>query len=762
MSVLPSLITDLAIILMVAGAFTILFKKLNQPVILGYIIAGMLVGPTLDYMHVTDTENIKTWADIGVIFLLFSIGLDFSFKKLIKMGATVFITSFTVILGMMSLGYFVGLLLGWDNTTSLFLGGMVSMSSTTIIIKTYEDLGVGKRQFAGLVIGMLIVEDLIAVILMVLLSTIAVSNGFSGESLIYNILRLIMFLLIWFATGIFILPTLLKKVRVWLNDETLLIVSVALCLTMVLVATHTGFSSALGAFVMGSLLAETIESERMIKVIKPLKDLFGAIFFVSVGMMINPAGLWHNIVPIALITIAVICGQIFFGTLGMVLSGQTLKIGMQAGFSLAQVGEFAFIIAQLGENLGVTGANLYPTIVAVSVITTFLTPTLIKSAPKAYDMFTNKCPSGILEIIDRLSFTPKLGKSGSIKNELIKKLASILLFNLSIITFIIIIGLNSLVPFIDGLIEKKYLAKTIEAVVIIGAMAPFMRSIMVKKNKTIKHLLAEREMNKGPLVGLIIVRVFICAILIMFVLSNIFRMGWILLALIALAVIAFTMLSKPLKRQSIAMEKHFLSNLNEKENIKESYKVIKKDVEQNLKSRDMYLAEFEIPSESPNIGLPLKDIHIREIYGVNIVSIKRGHKRINIPGGEEKLFPNDCITVVGTEKQLKEFEAIEEKIKQSLALEEEQNVVLEQLELSENSQLIGKTIKNSFLRDKYNCMIVGIERGDETMVNPDINVRFSVGDTLSIVGEKEKIAAMAKDIDEKENDGISIIENDNN
>ena len=373
MDALPSLISDLAIILMAAGIITILFKKINQPVVLGYILAGIIAGPSLNFLHVTDTENIKTWADIGVIFLLFSIGLDFSFKKLMKMGGTVFITAFTVILGMMSLGYFTGKLLGWDQITSLFLGGMVSMSSTTIIIKTYEDLGVRKQQFAGLVIGMLIVEDLFAVILMVLLSTLAISSDFSGEDLIYNILRLFMFILIWFASGIYILPTLLKKVRKWLNEETLLIVSVALCLTMVLIATHTGFSSALGAFVMGSLLSETIESERMEKVTKPLKDLFGAIFFVSVGMMINPSTLASNLLPIILITLAVMGGQIFFGTMGMLFSGQPLKTGIQAGFSLAQVGEFAFIIAQLGVNLRVTSESLYPTIVAVSVITTFFT-----------------------------------------------------------------------------------------------------------------------------------------------------------------------------------------------------------------------------------------------------------------------------------------------------------------------------------------------------------------------------------------------------
>lgn len=745
MDALPSLISDLAIILMAAGIITILFKKINQPVVLGYILAGIIAGPSLNFLHVTDTENIKTWADIGVIFLLFSIGLDFSFKKLMKMGGTVFITAFTVILGMMSLGYFTGKLLGWDHITSLFLGGMVSMSSTTIIIKTYEDLGVRKQQFAGLVIGMLIVEDLFAVILMVLLSTLAISSDFSGEDLIYNILRLFMFILIWFASGIYILPTLLKKVRKWLNEETLLIVSVALCLTMVLIATHTGFSSALGAFVMGSLLSETIESERMEKVTKPLKDLFGAIFFVSVGMMINPSTLASNLLPIILITLAVMGGQIFFGTMGMLFSGQPLKTGIQAGFSLAQVGEFAFIIAQLGVNLRVTSESLYPTIVAVSVITTFFTPFLIKASPKAYKKFIEKCPPRILRYIEKLSFNPQLGNSG-IKGSLFKSLASVMVFYLTILVFIIALGLNYIVPIFDNMIANEYLAKSLEALIIIAAMSPFMRAIIVKKNKTIKKLLTERDMNKGILVGLIILRIFICVVLTVFVLSSIFKTGYVIMTLIAIAIIAFIMLSKTLKRQSIAMEKHFISNLNEKEELKENARTIKKDVEEDLLSRNMHLAEFEVSPESPNIGMMLKDIHMREKYGVNIVSIKRGTKKINIPSGQEQLFPYDKIIVVGTDKQLADFESTISKQKYLTEQKETDEVTLELMQISETSPLIGKTIKNSFLRDKYNCMIVGIERDGETLVNPGVNVSFMSGDILSLVGEKEKIETLAMDL----------------
>lgn len=750
MDQLPSLISDLAVILMTAGVITILFKHIKQPVVLGYILAGIIAGPSLDFFHITDTENIKTWADIGVIFLLFSIGLDFSFKKLFKMGGAVFITAVTVITGMMTVGYITGKLIGWSHITSLFLGGMMSMSSTTIIIKTYEDLGVRKQQFAGLVIGMLIVEDLFAVILMVLLSTIAVSSDFSGENLVFNILRLFMFILIWFALGIYLLPTMLKKVGKWLNEETLLIVSVALCLTMVLVATGTGFSAALGAFVMGSLLSETRESERMEKVIKPLKDLFGAVFFVSVGMMINPSGLLNNILPIMLITVAVICGQIFLGTMGMLFSGQSLRVGMQAGFSLAQVGEFAFIIAQLGVNLGVTDSNLYPTIVAVSVITTFFTPFLIKSAVPAFNWFTHKCPPKFLSGIEKLSFTPRIGKSG-LSVELFKSLASVLVFYLTIIVFIVIIGLQYIAPHVTDFISNEFFAKVISAVIIIGATSPFMRAILVKKNKTIKHLLQERDMNKGPLIGLIIIRIFICVSIIIFVLSSLFNIGWVLLTLIALAIVALTLFNQPLKRRSIAMEKRFISNLNEKDEIREKEQyTINKEIDSNLLSNNMHLEEFTIEQNSPNIGKSLRDVHMREYYGVNIVSIIRGDIRINIPGGNENIYPGDRIIVVGTDEQLKKFETMLESRHHDNDDNKAQteDMTLERMELSDKSSMIGKTIRNTLLRDRYSCMVVGIERNNTLIANPDVEEMFMIGDTLLIVGEKQNIISMAEMINQ--------------
>jgi CPA2 family monovalent cation:H+ antiporter-2 len=379
MSHLPTLITDLAFILVAAGIISIVFKWLKQPVVLGYIIAGLLASPQIPFLPtVIDEANIQTWADIGIIFLLFALGLDFSFKKLMHVGVTAFITTLTIVIFMMTLGYITGMFLGWKHMDSLFLGGMLCMSSTMIIIKIFDDFGLKKQKFAGIVLGILIVEDLFAVLLMVLLSTLAISKHFEGTEMLSSIFKLVEFLLFWFLTGIFLIPTFLKKAKKYLNDETLLVVSLGLCFGMVILATEAGFSSALGAFVMGSILAETMEAERIEHLVQPVKNLFGAVFFVSVGMMIDLSILGQYILPIMIISSVVIIGQITFGSLGVLLSGQPLKVAIQSGFSLSQIGEFSYIIAALGLSLGVIAPHLYPIIVAVSVITIFISPYIVK------------------------------------------------------------------------------------------------------------------------------------------------------------------------------------------------------------------------------------------------------------------------------------------------------------------------------------------------------------------------------------------------
>ena len=371
--------------MLTAGVTSLLFKLLKQPVVLGYIVAGMLVGPyVLGKAWVTDVESVDTWGQIGVLFLLFSLGLEFSFKKLLQVGSTAIIAALTIVVGMMALGFLVGRLFGWNEMNALFLGGMLCMSSTTIVFKALDDMGMRNHQFAKICFGILVVEDLFAVVLMVLLSSIATSRSFEGTALLLEVGKLIGYLVLWFVLGISLLPSFLRGFKKLMNNETLTIFSVGLCLGMVLLAVSAGFSSALGAFVMGSLLAETLEAERIERLMEPVKNIFGSIFFVSVGMMINPSLLVDYWLPILVITVVVIIGQILFASFGTLLSGQSLKVSLQTGFSLVQIGEFAFIIAALGESLGVMDSSLYPIVVAVSVITTFLTPFVMRGADPAF------------------------------------------------------------------------------------------------------------------------------------------------------------------------------------------------------------------------------------------------------------------------------------------------------------------------------------------------------------------------------------------
>lgn len=740
---LPTLISDLAVILLAAGIITLLFKMIKQPVVLGYIIAGIIAGPALHLFKISNIDNIRIWADIGVIFLLFSLGLDFSFKKLFNTGKTAFITAFTIVIGMMVMGYLTGKALGWTHMNCLFLGAMLAMSSTTIIIKSFDDLGIRNQLFAGLVIGILIVEDLVAVILMVVLGTIAKTNQIEGADLVLNVLRMAMFVLIWFVCGIYLLPTFLKKSKKWMNDETMLVVTLALCLGMVLLATEIGFSAALGAFVMGSLLAETVEAERIEHLTRPVKDFFGAIFFVSVGMMIDPAGIASGWVSILVITAVVIVGQISFGTFGMILSGQPLKVSIQSGFSLAQIGEFAFIIATLGLSLKVIDPHIYPIIVAVSVITTFFTPFFIKSAIPAYNYIHKKMPTHWARAIQRLTAPPTLINRQSEWYELLRDLIRVMLVYLAITVTIMFVGFIYLMPFLQQW-QLGISANIVGALIIIVAMAPFLRAMMIKRNNTIKNFIGNRDISIGPLVTIIVGRILLCVFLVMLVLAKLFDLGFLIDALIATATVVLILFSSWIKKGSINIEKRFLTNLTERQIREDKNKPMKKEFVKHLLSRDIHLADFEVQTHSPFVGKQLKDLRIREDYGVNIVSIVRGNARIHIPKGNEMIFPHDRIVVAGTDQQMMRFNYRMEECAINEEEIEQKDVVLEQLLLEENSPLIGKTIRSSKIRENYGCMIIGIERPHKYLMNPESSEELKTSDILWLVGEKQKILQLVE------------------
>lgn len=746
MSHLPTLIADLALILICAGVMTLLFKKLRQPLVLGYVVAGFLTSPHMPYTpSVIDTANIQTWADIGVIFLLFALGLEFSFKKIVKVGGTAVIAACTVIFCMILLGIGVGMSFGWHRMDCIFLGGMIAMSSTTIIYKAFDDLGLRKKKFTGLVLSVLILEDILAIVLMVMLSTMAVSNNFEGAEMLESVGKLLFFLILWFVVGIYLIPAFLKRCRKLMNEETLLIVSLALCFGMVVLAAHSGFSAAFGAFIMGSILAETIEAESIDRLVKPVKDLFGAIFFVSVGMMVDPAMIVEYAVPILVITFAVILGQAFFGTFGVILAGQPLKTAMQCGFSLTQIGEFAFIIASLGVSLHVTSDFLYPIVVAVSVITTFLTPYMIRAAEPASNFAERHLPSSWQRFLKRYTSGSQTVNSESLWRRLLLALGRILVVYSIVSISVIMLSFRFVVPFFKDHLPGMW-GPLAGAVFTILCISPFLRAIMVKKNHSVEFmtLWEDSRVNRGPLVSTILLRIVISALFVMFIIARLFKASVGLMFGVAVLLVIMMILSRRLKRHSILIERQFFQNLRSRDMRAEYLGEKKPAYAGRLLSRDLHLADFEIPGESKWAGKTLLELNLGKKYEVHVVSILRGKRRINIPGGSVRLFPMDKIQVIGTDEQLNAFG---EEMSRESAMEtdviEKSEMTLKQFVIGSDSVFLGKTIRESGIRDKYHCMIAGVERGGESLMTPDVNIPFEEGDVVWVVGENEDVYQLA-------------------
>ena len=746
MSELAPLIADLALILICAGVMTLIFKALKQPLVLGYIVAGFIASPHFTLTpSVMDTASIHVWSDIGVIFLLFALGLEFSFKKIVKVGGPAIIATLVIIAGMIFLGFTVGSSFGWSKMDALFLGGMISMSSTTIIYKAFEDMGLAQKKFAGLVMSILILEDIMAVVLMVVLSTVAVSSNFEGGELVQSILKLVFFLVLWVVVGIYLVPLFLKKARKLMNDETLLVVSLGLCFMMVVVAAKTGFSAAFGAFIMGSILAETLEAEHIEHLVKPVKDLFGAIFFVSVGMMVDPAMIAQYWLPILVISLTVIIGQSSFACLGVLLSGQPLKTAIQCGFSLVQIGEFAFIIASLGVSLGVTSHFLYPIVVAVSVITIFLTPYMIRLAKPAYAFVDKHLPERVKTALDNYAQAadPRSSKGSTWKQYLSTLGSTILVYGILCIA-VCAIGFTVVLPLAVKWLPNPW-SRILTAVVILTALAPFLRGIMIKKNKSeeFQQLWDEDKGNRAPLIAGIVLRIFIAGGFVFYVLARLFHISVLLILAIVAGVVAVMLFSRFTKKYSSRMEETFFNNLRSREMRDEYLGEKKPEYASDLMDKDVHLADFVVPSEAEWVGEELRELDFGQRYGVHVVSILRGRKRINIPKATDRLYPQDRIQVIGTDKGLETFGAALQKVSAELPEDLAQGeMVLRRLPVSEDSIFAGKALKDSGLRNTYHCLVVGIEKPDGTLHTPHASLPLEVGDTIWLVGEHKDVDAL--------------------
>lgn len=734
---IEGLIGDLAFILILGAITTLLFKWMKQPVVLGYIVAGFLASPHFTYLPSVTTEaNIDFWAQIGIIVLLFSLGLEFSFKKLVNAGAPAVVTALFIVCGMMAAGFAAGHILGFSRINSLFLGGMLSMSSTTIIIKAFTDLGLRQRKFASLVFAVLIVEDLFAVLMMVILSSIAINNSVEGSEMLYSVSKLAFFLIIWFVTGVFILPSLLNSQRRFLNQETLLVVSMGLCLGMAVFSVACGFSLALGAFVMGSILAGTSFAERIEKLTTPVKDLFGSVFFISVGMMVNPSIIAQYWLPILILSAVVIVGMIFFGTFGMLITGQTLRVAMESGFSLTQIGEFAFIIASLGMSLGVLDPQIYPIVVAVSVLTTFTTPYFIRMADPAYRYVESHLPKRLHFLIDRYSETATAEQSATAElwKTLIKRyLWRVILYSIVLIA-LTIISLHYLIPFFVGVFPVW--GRLITTVVSLTVMSPFLLAMTYPASKQTERnrLRACNARFDVPLIAMTVVRLLIAMAIVVYLLSSIYSMavGWTLG--VALFIVMMLSFSKRIKERLEKIETRFMDNLNERE--------LRKTGAKNNLVANMHLAYMTVGYDCPFVGERLRNSGLRKRFGVSVSSIQRGSNIIMVPDADARLFPGDILGVIGTDDEIQKLIPVIEASDEGVSATSPEDIRLTSVRLTDSSPLIGRTVASSRLREDYEALLVATQR-DENYTQPSPEMSFAEGDVLWIVGDVNKLASLA-------------------
>ena len=743
MAALPTLIQDLALMLIVAGVVTLLFKRLKQPLVLGYIVAGFLVSPHMPYTtSVADTENIHLWADIGVMFLLFSLGLDFSFKKILKMGVSPFISTMAIIFSMSMLGVLTGHAFGWSKMDCIFLGGMLAMSSTTIIYKAFDDLGLRQQQFAGLVMSVLILEDILAIVMMVMLSAIASGNNPDGEQMLGSVVKIGFFLVLWLVVGIFAIPIFLRRVRRLINNEVLLIVSLGLCCAMAVASTKVGFSSAFGAFIMGSILAETVEAEKIEKLVEPVKNLFGAIFFVSVGMLVDPQIIVSYAWPIVTLVLTILIGQATLGSFAFMLSGESLKSAMRCGFSMAQIGEFSFIIASLGLSLGVISDFLYPVVVAVSVITTFLTPYMIRLATPAYSALERRLPKGIIQSLNHLSMSHPNSQEQNAWKRLLTQMALNTIVYSILASATIAVMFTFVLPFMRKLLPGwtlHWYANAATGVLTVLFISPFLRAMVMKKNRSEewKKLWAESNRNHLPLLATVLGRVIVAVAFIFYICNYLSRFSNAVMITLGVVIVAFIIVSRTIKRRSILLERLFVNNLRSRD-IEAQVQGKKRPLyEGKLLDRDIHIAEFDVPANSNWMGNTLKGLNLGKKYGVHISSILRGGFRMNIPDGDFILYPSDRLQVIGSDEQMANFaHALETEVIQEDTQLENREMKLRQLIISADSPFVGKTLIESGIRNHYSCMVVGIEEGKENLSPAAPNRRFQEGDIIWVVGEE--------------------------
>ena len=744
---MSSLIIDLAYILVVASVVTIIFRRLRQPLVLGYIVAGFLAGPHMPYTpSVSSMEGIEEWSELGVIFLMFTLGLEFSFKKIVRMGMQPIFTAIMVMCCMIGIGGMVASLFDWSIMDRIFLGGMLSMSSTTIIYKAFDDLGLRGKHFASGVISVLIIEDILGILLMVMLSALAVSRHFEGMELIKSLMQLGFFLLLWFMVGIYLVPLFLKKSKNYINNETLLVVSVGLCFLLAVASSHVGYSPAFGAFMMGSILAETLEAENIEKSVSSLRDLFGAVFFVSVGMMVEPSVLIEYWLPILVLTLAVVLGQMFFGSLSFFFTSGNLQDAVRSGFSMVQIGEFAFIIAGLGQELGVTSQFLYPVVVAVSIVTTFFTPYIIKLAPIASKRVESSLSGDFQSLVKygrslspgkrvrQTMLSPTLAWRNFLK-AIFYQTAAFLTICIAIVPF----SMATVLPFCQHFIGNKY-GSVVCCIITLLALSPFIRPIIIRKNhcREVQYLRVKDKLNIFLIRLVLFLKALFGFIIIYNVVSFISPIWWVWNVVISVAAFALMLISRAVKYTSIRVERTFKQNLRLRE------QQTSLGYGRRLRGKDLQIARIKVPLHSRWGGRSLAQLHFGRTDQIHIAAILRAGHRINIPGGNHRIYPGDMLEVVaGTDA----IEALRIRSEQELVQPQEHtkdkhSMSIISVKLSESSPLIGNTLQDVDFRLRYHCMVVGVENEQGHLDPTQAKRQFRQGDIVWVVGEEADLSML--------------------
>ena len=783
------LITDLALILILAGIVTIVFRRLGQPLVLGYIVAGFLAGPHMPYTPtVSDTASIETWSSIGVIFLMFSLGLEFSFKKIVKMGVKPIVSACLVMAFMAGMGSTAGRMLGWSDSDCLFLGGMLAMSSTTIIYKAFADLGLRTRKFAAEVLSVLIIEDLLGILLMVILSASAASARFEGGELVMSMLKLGFFLVFWFVVGIWGIPLLLARVRRWLTGETLLVASLGLCFLMVVLADKAGYSSAFGAFMMGSILAETLEAERIDHLVTSVKDLFGAVFFVSVGMLVSPQVLAVHWPAILLITLAVLVGQTVLGTCAFLLSGHPLKVAMQCGFSLAQIGEFAFILAALGQSLGVTSSFLYPIVVAVSIVTTFLTPYMIRAAAPAYTLLERHLPALVLHGIARHSrnaagddagdVVPASAASSGIPaaatsmsrvwgrflRHIVVQTGAYLVMTFAAVT----LSLSILLQIFRHIFEPggvnvhhpvHWVSNGLCGLLSVAVLSIFLRPIVMRKNHSVEaqEILKAGGLHRAAFRLLLVLRFVLATAFVFQVVEYLCPWRYYYNALVAALLMLVIIRLRCVKYYSIRMERVFTHNLRRRDEMARREAGGGVGYARRLRAHDIHMERVHVPSRSLWAGHRLLDLDFSNRNGVTVAAVIRHTRddediplRIDIPSASTTVYPGDILEIIGDDASIESFAArSRQEVIPAAALPSSRSSLPDGLKLQrmvagDGFPLLGRTLAESGLHDRYQCMLIGIEDSDGHILRVGARHVIARHQVLWIVGRKEGIDALKR------------------